>query len=159
VPLIADGGIKFSGDLTKAIGAGAHCVMIGGPLCGHRREPRRDHLFQGRSYKVYRGMGSLEAMKQGSKDRYYQTEQEPTTNWCPKASSAACPTAASLTANIHHQLIGGLKAGMGYVGCRTIDELREKAVLSRSAPPGCAKAMCTTSSSPRRRPTTGSEIF
>ncbi len=126
VPLIADGGIKFSGDITKAIGAGAHCVMIGGLFAGTEESPGELILYQGRSYKVYRGMGSLEAMKKGSKDRYYQTEQESDDKLVPEGIVGRVPFRGLLSENIH-QLIGGLKAGMGYVGCRSLDELREKA--------------------------------
>lgn len=130
IPLIADGGIKFSGDVAKAIGAGAHTVMIGGLFAGTDESPGETILFQGRSYKVYRGMGSLEAMKQGSKDRYYQTEQEADDKLVPEGIVGRVPYRGSLAANIH-QLIGGLKAGMGYVGCRSIEELREKARFLR----------------------------
>jgi IMP dehydrogenase len=130
VPLIADGGIKYSGDLAKAIGAGAHTVMIGSLFAGMDESPGETILFQGRSYKVYRGMGSLEAMKKGSKDRYYQTEQEEDDKLVPEGIVGRVPYRGSLRANIH-QLIGGLKAGMGYAGCRTIEELREKARFNR----------------------------
>ena len=126
VPLIADGGIKFSGDITKAIGAGAHTVMIGGLFAGTEESPGESIFYQGRSYKVYRGMGSLEAMKQGSKDRYYQSEVVEEDKLVPEGIVGRVPYKGSLSANIF-QLIGGLKAGMGYVGCRTIEELREKA--------------------------------
>jgi IMP dehydrogenase len=126
VPLIADGGIKFSGDITKAIGAGAHTVMIGGLFGGTEESPGETILYQGRSYKVYRGMGSLEAMKKGSKDRYYQTEQEEDDKLVPEGIVGRVPYRGTLRSNIH-QLMGGLKAGMGYVGCRTIAELRDKA--------------------------------
>ncbi len=125
VPLIADGGIKFSGDITKAIGAGAHVVMIGGLFAGTEESPGESILFQGRSYKVYRGMGSVEAMKKGSRDRYYQEEAEDE-KLVPEGIVGRVPYKGSLSANIL-QLMGGLKAGMGYVGCRTLDELREKA--------------------------------
>lgn len=130
VPLIADGGIKFSGDVAKALGAGAHTVMIGGLFAGTEESPGEMILFQGRSYKVYRGMGSLEAMKQGSKDRYYQTEQEEDDKLVPEGIVGRVPYRGSLAGNIH-QLIGGLKAGMGYVGCRTIEELRDRARFLR----------------------------
>jgi IMP dehydrogenase len=126
VPLIADGGIRFSGDVAKAIGAGAHSVMIGGLFAGTEESPGEQIFYQGRSYKVYRGMGSLEAMKKGSKDRYYQTEQEDNDKLVPEGIVGRVPYRGSLSANIH-QLVGGLKAGMGYCGCRTIEELREKA--------------------------------
>jgi IMP dehydrogenase len=126
VPLIADGGIKFSGDIAKAIGAGAHVVMIGGLFAGTEESPGESILYQGRSYKVYRGMGSTEAMKKGSKDRYYQTEETEDNKLVPEGIVGRVPYRGSLTSNIF-QLVGGLKAGMGYVGCRTIEELREKA--------------------------------
>jgi IMP dehydrogenase len=126
VPLIADGGIKFSGDVTKSLAAGAHTVMIGSLFAGTDESPGETILFQGRSYKVYRGMGSIEAMKKGSKDRYYQTEQEEDDKLVPEGIVGRVPYRGSLRANVH-QLIGGLKAGMGYVGCRTVEELRDKA--------------------------------
>jgi len=126
VPLIADGGIRFSGDITKAIGAGAHCIMVGGLLAGTEESPGEVVFYQGRSYKMYRGMGSIEAMKKGSKDRYYQTEQTEDDKLVPEGIVGRVPYRGSLSSNIF-QLIGGLKAGMGYCGCRTLDELREKA--------------------------------
>jgi IMP dehydrogenase len=135
VPLIADGGIKFSGDVTKAIGAGAHVVMIGGLFAGTEESPGESIFFQGRSYKVYRGMGSLEAMKKGSKDRYYQTEQEEDDKLVPEGIVGRVPYSGTLSANIF-QLIGGLKAGMGYAGCKSIAELREKATFIRISAAG-----------------------
>ncbi|MDO9565968.1 MAG: IMP dehydrogenase [Candidatus Desulfaltia sp.] len=135
VPLIADGGIKFSGDITKAIGAGAHTVMIGGLFAGSEESPGELILFQGRRYKVYRGMGSIEAMKKGSKDRYYHDEMPEDDKLVPEGIVGRVPYKGSLTANIF-QLIGGLKAGMGYVGCRTLEELREKARFIRISAAG-----------------------
>jgi IMP dehydrogenase len=126
VPLIADGGIKFSGDVTKAIGAGAHCVMIGGLFAGTEESPGEMIIFQGRSYKVYRGMGSLEAMKQGSRDRYHQHETEEEDKLVPEGIVGRVPYRGSLAGNIH-QLVGGLKSGMGYAGCHTLDQLRGNA--------------------------------
>ncbi len=126
VPLIADGGIKFSGDITKAIGAGAHVVMIGGLFAGTEESPGESVFFQGRSYKVYRGMGSIEAMKKGSKDRYYQSEEVSDEQLVPEGIVGRVPYRGSLSSNIF-QIMGGLRAGMGYVGCRTLEELREKA--------------------------------
>ena len=126
VPLIADGGIRFSGDITKAIGAGAHTVMIGGLFAGTEESPGEQIFYQGRSYKVYRGMGSLEAMKKGSKDRYYQTEQEEDDKLVPEGIVGRVPYRGSLSAHIH-QLMGGLRSGMGYCGCRSLEELRENA--------------------------------
>jgi IMP dehydrogenase len=126
VPLIADGGIKFSGDVTKAIGAGAHSVMLGGLFAGTEESPGETIFFQGRSYKVYRGMGSMEAMKQGSKDRYYQGDEPEENKLVPEGIVGRVPHRGPLSENIY-QLVGGLKAGMGYLGCRTIDELRNNA--------------------------------
>jgi IMP dehydrogenase len=126
IPLIADGGIKFSGDITKAIGAGAHVVMVGSLFAGTEESPGELILFQGRRYKVYRGMGSLEAMKKGSKDRYYQGEDEDDKKLVPEGIVGRVPFRGTLSDTIT-QLVGGLKAGMGYVGCRTLSELREKA--------------------------------
>ncbi|MCD4805082.1 MAG: IMP dehydrogenase [Desulfobacterales bacterium] len=126
VPLIADGGIKFSGDITKAVGAGAHVVMIGGLFAGIEESPGESIFFQGRSYKLYRGMGSIEAMKKGSKDRYYQSEAIENDKLVPEGIVGRVPYKGSLSANVF-QLVGGLRAGMGYVGCQTIEELREKA--------------------------------
>ncbi|MFH2066765.1 MAG: IMP dehydrogenase [Pseudomonadota bacterium] len=135
VPLIADGGIKFSGDITKAIGAGAHSVMLGGLFAGTEESPGETIFFQGRSYKVYRGMGSLEAMKMGSRDRYYQTEEVEDDKLVPEGIVGRVPYKGTIIANIQ-QLVGGLKAGMGYVGSRTIEELREKARFVRISAAG-----------------------
>jgi IMP dehydrogenase len=126
IPIIADGGIKYSGDIVKALAAGAHSVMIGGLFAGTEESPGETILFQGRSYKVYRGMGSLEAMKMGSKDRYYQDDMESNLKLVPEGIEGRVPYRGSMSASIH-QLLGGLKAGMGYVGCRNTGELRQKA--------------------------------
>ena len=123
VPIISDGGIKFSGDIVKAIAAGAHSVMIGSLFAGTEESPGATILFQGRTYKAYRGMGSLGAMKQGAKDRYFQSEVEETQKLVPEGIEGRVPYKGSLSANIH-QMMGGLRAGMGYVGCKTIEELR-----------------------------------
>ena len=125
VPLIADGGIKFSGDITKAIAAGAHCIMIGGLFAGTEESPGETIFFQGRSYKVYRGMGSLEAMKKGSKDRYYQEDFSDEAKLVPEGIVGRVPYKGLLSACVY-QLVGGLKAGMGYVGCENIEALRQK---------------------------------
>ena len=135
VPLIADGGIRFSGDITKAIGAGAHVVMIGSLFAGTEESPGEVIFFQGRSYKVYRGMGSIEAMKKGSKDRYYQSEKADEDKLVPEGIVGRVPYKGSLSANLF-QLIGGLKAGMGYCGCRTLVELREKARFAKISAAG-----------------------
>jgi IMP dehydrogenase len=126
VPLIADGGIKFSGDITKAIGAGAHSVMIGGLFAGAEESPGELVFFQGRSYKVYRGMGSVEAMQKGSRDRYHQEEYMEKEKLVPEGIVGRVPYRGPML-DIIHQLIGGLKSGMGYCGCKTIDELRKNA--------------------------------
>ncbi len=125
VPLIADGGIKFSGDITKALAAGAHSVMIGNLFAGTDESPGEIVLYQGRSYKVYRGMGSLEAMKEGSKDRYMQGDVESEAKLVPEGIEGRVPYRGALSFCIH-QLIGGLKAGMGYIGARNIEELQKK---------------------------------
>ena len=126
VPLIADGGIKFSGDIPKALAAGAHVVMIGGLFAGTEESPGETIFFQGRSYKVYRGMGSIEAMKEGSKDRYYHGDDTAEDKLVPEGIVGRVPYRGSLSANIY-QLVGGLRSGMGYVGSRTIEELRKNA--------------------------------
>ena len=135
IPLIADGGIKYSGDVAKAIGAGAHVVMIGSLFAGTDESPGEVVIFQGRSYKVYRGMGSIEAMRKGSKDRYYQGEDAEDDKLVPEGIVGRVPYTGSLLANLF-QLIGGLKAGMGYLGCRTVEELREKARFTKISAAG-----------------------
>jgi IMP dehydrogenase len=135
VPLIADGGIKFSGDLTKAMAVGAHVVMIGGLFAGTDESPGETILFQGRSYKVYRGMGSLEAMKKGAKDRYYQEDLSEEAKLVPEGIEGRVPYKGSLSGCVY-QLVGGLRAGMGYVGCRSIEELRQKTRFVRISPSG-----------------------
>ncbi|MEJ7735752.1 MAG: IMP dehydrogenase, partial [Polyangiaceae bacterium] len=129
VPIIADGGVKYSGEVTKAIGAGASCVMIGSLFAGTDESPGELVLFQGRSYKVYRGMGSLGAMRKGSKDRYGQGGAADE-KLVPEGIEGRVPYRGSL-ASIVFQLVGGLRAGMGYTGCRTIPELREKSRFVR----------------------------
>jgi IMP dehydrogenase len=130
VPLIADGGIQFSGDITKALAAGASTVMIGSLFAGTEESPGETVLYQGRSYKVYRGMGSLEAMKRGSKDRYFQACVEEERKLVPEGIEGRVPYRGPLSSSIY-QLVGGLKAGMGYVGCSCIDELRTKCTFIR----------------------------
>ncbi|VEN73929.1 IMP dehydrogenase [Candidatus Desulfarcum epimagneticum] len=126
IPIIADGGIKYSGDITKALGAGAHSVMIGGLFAGTDESPGEFVLFQGRRYKIYRGMGSLEAMKKGSRDRYYQGESVEDDKLVPEGIVGRVPYRGSLEGAVY-QLIGGLKAGMGYLGCVDIEDLRQNA--------------------------------
>ncbi|MDH5768146.1 MAG: IMP dehydrogenase [Nitrospirota bacterium] len=125
VPLIADGGIKYSGDITKALAAGAHSIMIGSLFAGTDESPGELVLFQGRSYKVYRGMGSIGAMAQGSKDRYMQAGVE-STKLVPEGVEGRVPHKGPLSQSVH-QLIGGLCSGMGYCGCKNLNELRKKA--------------------------------
>ncbi|OGT30963.1 MAG: IMP dehydrogenase [Gammaproteobacteria bacterium RIFCSPHIGHO2_12_FULL_35_23] len=124
VALIADGGIRFSGDICKALAAGAHSVMIGSLFAGTEESPGEVELYQGRSYKSYRGMGSLGAMHQGSSDRYFQ-EGKNSKKFVPEGIEGRVPYKGSLI-NIVQQLVGGLRSGMGYTGCATIDELRTK---------------------------------
>jgi IMP dehydrogenase len=129
VPLIADGGIKYSGELPKAVAAGADTIMIGSLFAGTDESPGDTILFQGRTYKTYRGMGSIGAMKQGSKDRYFQGD-ELDVKLVPEGIEGRVPFRGPLSANIH-QLMGGLRSGMGYTGCRTIRELQEKGQFMR----------------------------
>jgi len=135
IPIIADGGIKYSGDITKALAAGAHSVMIGSIFAGTDESPGETVLFQGRSYKVYRGMGSLEAMKKGSKDRYFQEEVESLSKLVPEGIEGRVPYRGPISLSIY-QLIGGLKAGMGYVGCKNLEELRTKGKFIQITPSG-----------------------
>jgi len=129
-PVISDGGIKYSGDITKALAAGAHTVMIGSLFAGTEESPGETILYQGRTYKVYRGMGSLGAMKEGSKDRYGQGDVDEEAKLVPEGIEGQVPYKGSLSFNIH-QLVGGLRAGMGYLGCRTVADLRAKARFMR----------------------------
>jgi IMP dehydrogenase len=126
VPLIADGGVRYSGDISKAIAAGAHCVMLGGLFAGTEEAPGETVLYQGRSYKSYRGMGSLGAMKEGAADRYFQDNEANVEKLVPEGIEGRVPYKGPVTAVIH-QLMGGLRSSMGYVGCKTIDEMRERA--------------------------------
>jgi IMP dehydrogenase len=145
VPIIADGGIKYSGDVTKAIAAGASSVMIGSLFAGVEESPGETILYQGRSFKTYRGMGSLAAMAQGSSERYFQSasdgedssaaemqdgNQNRLAKLVPEGIEGRVPY-RGLLANMIHQLVGGLRSGMGYVGCCTISELQQKARFVR----------------------------
>lgn len=125
IPLIADGGIKYSGDITKALAAGAHAVMIGSLFAGTDESPGETVLFQGRSYKVYRGMGSIGAMEQGAKDRYQQEGVE-AQKLVPEGVEGRVPHKGSLSQSVH-QLLGGLRSGMGYCGAKNLSDLRKKA--------------------------------
>lgn len=126
IPTIADGGIRYSGDVAKAIAAGANTVMLGGLLAGTEESPGDIELFQGRSYKTYRGMGSLSAMQQGSSDRYFQDNEKNANKLVPEGVEGRVPFKGSVIAVIH-QLMGGLRSGMGYLGCETINEMHKKA--------------------------------
>jgi len=135
VPVIADGGIKYSGDVVKALAAGANTVMIGSLFGGCEEAPGEVILFQGRSYKQYRGMGSVGAMKAGSKDRYFQGDVEEEIKLVPEGIEGRVPYKGPI-AMIVHQLMGGLRAGMGYLGCRNIEELRVKPRFVRMSSAG-----------------------
>ncbi len=134
VPVVADGGIKYSGDVTKALAAGASSAMIGSLFAGTEESPGELILYQGRSYKVYRGMGSVGAMKRGSRDRYFQGLRDES-ELVPEGIEGRVPYRGSISANVH-QLIGGLRAGMGYTGSRAIEDLRKKARFLRISPAG-----------------------
>ncbi|TMI08053.1 MAG: IMP dehydrogenase [Betaproteobacteria bacterium] len=128
LPIIADGGIRYSGDIAKAIAAGASCVMLGSLFAGTEESPGEIELYQGRSYKIYRGMGSLGAMQQGSSDRYFQDAEgdDAAEKLVPEGIEGRVPYKGALAAVIH-QLMGGVRAAMGYCGCATIDEMRSRA--------------------------------
>ena len=128
IPLIADGGIRYSGDIAKAIAAGAHSVMLGGLFAGTEEAPGETVLFQGRSYKSYRGMGSLGAMQKGSSDRYFQENESNVEKLVPEGIEGRVPYKGQVTAVIH-QLMGGLRSSMGYLGCPTIAEMHARAAF------------------------------
>ncbi len=130
VPIIADGGIKFSGDITKALAAGANIVMVGGLLAGTDEAPGERVIYQGRAYKVYRGMGSIGAMEAGSKDRYFQGMVTERSKLVPEGVEGMVPAKGPLTDTVH-QLVGGLRSGMGYVGAATVPELQKRARFVR----------------------------
>ncbi len=135
IPVIADGGIKYSGDLAKAIGAGASTIMIGSLFAGTDETPGETFLYQGRTYKGYRGMGSLGAMSQGSSDRYFQAEISATSKLVPEGIEGKVPYRGPLV-NIIYQLLGGLRSGMGYVGAASIAQLQERARFVRISAAG-----------------------
>jgi IMP dehydrogenase len=135
IPIVADGGVKFSGDVTKAIAAGADCVMVGSLLAGTDESPGETYLFQGRTFKSYRGMGSVGAMARGSADRYFQQEVKDTLKLVPEGVEGQVPYKGP-AANVVHQLVGGLRAGMGYLGAHNIDELKARAKFIRISPAG-----------------------
>ena len=135
IPLIADGGIKQTGDIAKAIAAGADSVMLGSLFAGVDESPGEKVLYEGRSYKMYRGMGSIEAMKEGSKDRYFQDVEDDIQKLVPEGIEGRVPSKGSLSETVH-QMIGGLRAAMGYCGCRTIAEMKTKARFVRMTDAG-----------------------
>jgi IMP dehydrogenase len=135
VPLIADGGIKQTGDIAKAIAAGADSVMLGSLFAGVDESPGEKVLYEGRSYKMYRGMGSIEAMKEGSKDRYFQDMEDDIQKLVPEGIEGRVPSKGSLSETVH-QMMGGLRAAMGYCGCRTIPEMKLKAQFVRMTDAG-----------------------
>ncbi len=135
IPVLADGGIKHSGDISKAIGIGAHALMIGGLFAGTEETPGETFLYQGRSYKGYRGMGSLGAMKKGSSDRYFQEDIDSAAKLVPEGIEGKVPYRGPLSA-IVYQLMGGLRSGMGYLGAKNIEALRSNAKFVRISPAG-----------------------
>jgi IMP dehydrogenase len=161
VPLIADGGIRFSGDIAKALAAGASTIMMGGMFAGTEEAPGEVILYQGRSYKSYRGMGSIGAMQQGSADRYFQESSTGNPNadkLVPEGIEGRVPYKGSMV-SIVYQMAGGVRASMGYCGCATIAEMNERPSLWKSRQPASANPTCTTCRSPRKRPTTALTEF
>ncbi len=138
VPLIADGGIRFSGDIVKAIAAGAHTVMLGSMLAGVDESPGETVIFEGRKFKTYRGMGSIEAMQRGSKDRYFQESEDDALKLVPEGIVGRVPYKGTLS-EVIHQMVGGLKAGMGYCGAKNIEKL-QKAKFIKITPASVAES-------------------
>jgi IMP dehydrogenase len=137
--IIADGGIRYSGDVVKALVAGADCVMIGSLFAGTEESPGKTILYQGRSYKVYRGMGSIGAMRKGSKDRYFQGEEADAGKLVPEGIEGRVPYKGTLSFTVY-QLIGGLRSGMGYCGCSSIGELQQHARFVRITSAGMGES-------------------
>ena len=135
MPVVADGGVKFSGDVTKAIAAGAHTVMIGSLFAGTEESPGETILYQGRTYKAYRGMGSLSAMARGAAERYFQESSGALSKMVPEGIEGMVPYKGSVHQMLP-QLTGGLRSGMGLAGCASIEELRTKAEFVRVTPAG-----------------------
>jgi len=135
VPIISDGGVKYSGDIVKALAAGASSVMIGSLFAGTEEAPGEVILYQGRSYKSYRGMGSISAMKEGAKDRYFQADIEEDMKLVPEGIEGRVPYKGTLAMNVY-QLLGGIRSGMGYVGAASIEDLRQRAQFVRITPSG-----------------------
>ena len=135
IPIIADGGIRYTGDIPKAIVGGADSVMLGSLLAGTQESPGETVIFEGRKFKTYRGMGSVEAMKQGSKDRYFQDVEEDFKKLVPEGFVGRVPYKGELNESVH-QFIGGLRAGMGYCGTKDIKTLQEKGKFIKITAPG-----------------------
>ena len=135
VPIIADGGIKQTGDIPKALTAGASCVMIGGLFASVEESPGETIIYEGRKYKSYRGMGSVSAMEQGSKDRYFQDVEDNVKKLVAEGIEGRVPYSGTLS-EVIHQMTGGLRAAMGYCGCPTVDELYEKGQFVRTTAAG-----------------------
>ena len=135
VPVIADGGIKQTGDIAKAIVAGADTVMVGGLLAGHEESPGEKVQLEGRAYKIYRGMGSLGAMGQGSADRYFQDVEDEISKLVPEGIEGRVPFKGSVSDTIY-QMVGGLRAAMGYCGCQSIEEMHQNAQFVRMTAAG-----------------------
>lgn len=152
VSIIADGGIRFSGDIVKAIAAGADAVMLGSLLAGTEESPGETLIFEGRKFKTYRGMGSVDAMQKGSKDRYFQAQETDPGKLVPEGIVGRVPFKGSI-AEIVFQLLGGLRAGMGYAGAESIDALKQ-AKFIRITSAGIIESHPTTSQLPARPPTT-----
>ena len=152
VPVIADGGIKYSGDIVKAVAAGANAIMIGSLVAGCEESPGDTEIYQGRQFKVYRGMGSLGAMSHGSKDRYFQEDNK---KLVPEGVEGRVPYKGPLSDTVY-QLMGGLRAGMGYCGCATLAALQEKGQFIRITGAGLKESHPMIFRSPKRRPTTQS---
>ena len=134
VPLIADGGVKFAGDVTKALAAGASAVMIGSLFAGTEEAPGEMVLYQGRTFKEYRGMGSMAAMRRGSRDRYFQTDVDEG-KLVPEGIEGRVPYKGPLESLVY-QLVGGLRSGMGYLGCKDVETLQRKARFVKISPAG-----------------------
>ncbi len=139
VPIIADGGIRYSGDMAKAIAAGGYCIMVGSMLAGTEEAPGEVILYQGRSYKSYRGMGSIGAMKKGSSDRYFQDSSEGSDKLVPEGIEGRVAYKGPLSA-IVHQMVGGLRSSMGYVGCATLDDMRTQPKFVRISGAGMSES-------------------
>ena len=139
VPVIADGGIKYSGDIAKAIASGADCVMVGSLLAGTDESPGETILYQGRAYKQYRGMGSLGAMSKGSSDRYFQSSQGDTRKYVPEGIEGRVPSRGPVD-QVLYQLMGGLRSSMGYTGNSTVDEMKSKCKFVRITNAGLSES-------------------